>query len=143
MNGRVYDPKLGRFLQADPFIQAPKDTQSLNRYTYVSNNPLSYTDPSGYFSLSRFIKKWGRVIVAAVAAYFTFGAAYAWAANAIASGVANSVAFAKFVGAVGWKVVAGAVAGASSGFVAGAIASGSEPPRVFRRPFRVSQAAMT
>ena len=49
MNGRIYDPTLGRFLQADPFIQAPSNSQSYNRYTYVWNNPLSYTDPSGYF----------------------------------------------------------------------------------------------
>ena len=49
MNGRVYDPELGRFLSADPFIQAPNYSQSFNRYAYVLNNPLSYTDPSGYF----------------------------------------------------------------------------------------------
>lgn len=48
MNGRVYDPEIGRFLSADPFIQAPLSTQSYNRYSYVFNNPLSYTDPSGY-----------------------------------------------------------------------------------------------
>jgi RHS repeat-associated protein len=48
MNGRIYDAKLGRFLQADPIVQAPKNTQNLNRYSYVLNNPLSYTDPSGY-----------------------------------------------------------------------------------------------
>jgi len=49
MNGRVYDPKLGRFLSADPFVQFPGYTQSYNRYSYVLNNPLGYTDPSGYF----------------------------------------------------------------------------------------------
>jgi hypothetical protein len=49
MNGRIYDPTLGRFLQADPFIQAPNNSQSFNRYSYVLNNPMSYTDPSGYF----------------------------------------------------------------------------------------------
>jgi RHS repeat-associated protein len=48
MNGRVYDPAVGRFLSADPFVQAPSNTQSLNRYSYVLNNPLSYTDPIGY-----------------------------------------------------------------------------------------------
>lgn len=48
MNGRIYDAKLGRFLQADPFVQAPSYAQSHNRYTYVFNNPLSGTDPSGY-----------------------------------------------------------------------------------------------
>ncbi len=49
MNGRVYDPEIGRFLSPDPVVQAPEDGQSLNRYSYVLNNPLSYTDPSGYF----------------------------------------------------------------------------------------------
>lgn len=48
MNGRIYDPKLARFLQADPFIQAVTDTQSFNRYSYVMNNPLNATDPSGF-----------------------------------------------------------------------------------------------
>ncbi len=56
MNGRIYDPLLGRFMSADPFIQDPFDTQSLNRYSYVKNNPLAFTDPSGYFSLGRAIK---------------------------------------------------------------------------------------
>jgi RHS repeat-associated protein len=49
MGGRIYDPTLGRFLQADPFVQAPTDSQSYNRYAYVRNNPMSMTDPSGYF----------------------------------------------------------------------------------------------
>ena len=48
MNGRVYDPLLGRFLSADPIVQFPKSTQGLNRYTYTNNNPLSFTDPSGF-----------------------------------------------------------------------------------------------
>jgi RHS repeat-associated protein len=56
MNGRVYDPKIGRFMSADPFVQSPMDSQSLNRYSYVWNNPLSATDPSGYFSLRKSIK---------------------------------------------------------------------------------------
>jgi RHS repeat-associated protein len=34
MNGRIYDPVLGRFMQADPFIQGPKNSQSYNRYSY-------------------------------------------------------------------------------------------------------------
>lgn len=48
MNGRVYDPALGRFLSADPHVQAPFNAQSLNRYSYTFNNPLSYIDPTGY-----------------------------------------------------------------------------------------------
>jgi RHS repeat-associated protein len=51
MNGRIYDPLMGRFMSADPFIQSPDDLQSHNRYAYVLNNPLAYTDPSGYFNL--------------------------------------------------------------------------------------------
>lgn len=48
MNGRVFDPKLARFLSADPFVQSPGFSQSFNRYSYTFNNPLSYVDPSGY-----------------------------------------------------------------------------------------------
>lgn len=49
MNGRVYDPVVGRFVSPDPWIQDPKNSQSFNRYTYVWNNPLRYTDPTGEF----------------------------------------------------------------------------------------------
>lgn len=48
MNGRCYDPLLGRFLSPDPFIQAPGNTQNYNRYTYCLNNPFAFTDPSGF-----------------------------------------------------------------------------------------------
>ena len=49
MNGRVYDPRLARFVSADPFVQDPTSTQNFNRYTYVMNNPLSLIDPSGFY----------------------------------------------------------------------------------------------
>ena len=48
MNGRVYDSSLGRFLSVDPVFEFPTNTQSLNPYSYVLNNPLSMTDPTGY-----------------------------------------------------------------------------------------------
>lgn len=48
MNGRVYDPHLGRMLSADPYVQAPFEPQNLNRYSYVLNNPLSLVDPTGF-----------------------------------------------------------------------------------------------
>ncbi len=48
MNGRVYEPTLGRFLSADPYVTEPFDSQGFNRYSYVNNNPLSFTDPSGF-----------------------------------------------------------------------------------------------
>ncbi len=47
MNGRVYDPVIGRFVSPDPMIQDPEFSQSFNRYSYVVNNPLKYTDPTG------------------------------------------------------------------------------------------------
>jgi hypothetical protein len=48
MNGRVYDYNLGRFLSVDPIIQSPGNSQSLNPYSYIMNNPLAGTDPTGY-----------------------------------------------------------------------------------------------
>lgn len=47
MNGRVYDPVIGRFVSADPVLMYPYNPQDLNRYSYVWNNPLTHTDPSG------------------------------------------------------------------------------------------------
>ena len=75
MNGRVYDPQIGRFLSPDPFIQDVTNTQNLNRYTYVNNNPLSYTDPSGYFfkklfrAIGRFFKRFWRPLLAIAATF--------------------------------------------------------------------------
>ena len=48
MDGRMYDPLTGRFMSPDPIVQMPEYTQSLNRYAYCMNNPLSLTDPTGY-----------------------------------------------------------------------------------------------
>lgn len=48
MNGRVQDAITGRFLSGDPYVTEPGTTQGFNRYSYVGNNPLSYTDPSGF-----------------------------------------------------------------------------------------------
>jgi len=47
-NFRYYDPVLGRFMQADDIIPEVGDPQSWNRYSYVLNNPLRYTDPMGH-----------------------------------------------------------------------------------------------
>ncbi|MGB8376879.1 MAG: RHS repeat-associated core domain-containing protein [Rhodanobacteraceae bacterium] len=50
MGGRAYDYNLGRFLSVDPLVQFPSNTQSLNPYSYILNNPLAGKDPSGYAS---------------------------------------------------------------------------------------------
>lgn len=62
MNGRIYDPTLGRMLQADPFIQAPLNSQNYNRYSYVINNPMSYTDPSGFNFFEDLVKGAGFLV---------------------------------------------------------------------------------
>ena len=48
MNGRMYDPETARFLSPDVVIADPSNPASYNPYAYVLNNPLKYTDPSGY-----------------------------------------------------------------------------------------------
>jgi len=106
MNGRIYDPVLGRMLQADP-MTGPGN-QSLNRYSYVVNNPLSLTDPTGY-------SWWGDVLkIAAVAviSYFSFG-------------VLAPAAAAYFGGGIAGAVLGGAVAGAVAGFASGVIMTGT------------------
>jgi hypothetical protein len=137
MNGRVYDPTLGRFISADPTVQAPFMSQSLNRYSYVLNSPLSMIDPSGFNFLSsawrsikHFVHKWGRMIAAVAVAVVSFGylapvasgwLASAYVCTAITTGgaaIAGAISGA-LAGAImgGWK---GALVGAVSGALFGA-----------------------
>ena len=55
MDGRVYDPAIGRFLSPDNYVQLSENSQSFNRYSYCINNPLKYTDPTGQFFQIGFI----------------------------------------------------------------------------------------
>ena len=48
MKGRMYDPKVGRFLTTDPVVSDPFSGQGWNPYSYVFNNPLTFVDPSGF-----------------------------------------------------------------------------------------------
>jgi RHS repeat-associated protein len=114
MNGRIYDPELGRFLSADPTTQFPESTQGWNRYGYCGNNPLSYTDPSGYSFLS--VLKF--VGIAAVS-YFTGGLATSWLAN---------VSFSSVLAGTAAGVSAGSIAGGAffGGFVGGFLGSGGD-----------------
>ncbi|MDO7484452.1 toxin C-terminal domain-containing protein [Acinetobacter baumannii] len=59
MNGRVYDPTIGRFISADPTIDGADSLQGYNRYAYVHNNPTTLLDPDGY----GFLGKIGRELV--------------------------------------------------------------------------------
>ncbi|CAA6816961.1 MAG: Unknown protein [uncultured Sulfurovum sp.] len=121
MNARVYDSDIGRFLSADTIIQDPHDSQSYNRYSYVRNNPLMYTDPTGH---SWFSKVWDKIgtyvtaIVVAVVAIATGGAALmAMTGASTAVGAAGLATF-------GQIVVAGTVGGFAAG-VTGGLLSGA------------------
>ncbi len=48
MKARLYDPLIGRFLSADPLIPDFRNSESYNRYSYVHNNPMTFTDPFGF-----------------------------------------------------------------------------------------------
>jgi hypothetical protein len=139
--GRLYDPEIGRMLGPDPIVQESDNTQNYNAYSYVLNNPMRFTDPSGYSwfgklfrSIGKFFKKIARsikkafkkvrtwvkrnykkvivVAVAAVAIVVTYGAATAWSWAPAAMTKAGTVAF-------------GAVSGGAMGAAQAAMAGGS------------------
>ena len=132
MNGRVYDPQLGRFLSADPFVQSPTSSQNYNRYSYALNNPLKYTDPSGYFlkklfkgikrafkSIGRFFKKYGRMIAAIAFAAIVGPAVAGWIGGFTGALVGGAVA-----GFGSSFIMTGSVSAAFKGALFGAIAGG-------------------
>jgi RHS repeat-associated protein len=120
MNGRLYDPESGRMLQADPIIQSPYDGQNYNRYSYVLNNPLSLTDPTG-FSFWKKLWKPFRMIAVAVAAYFTAGQILPYLAPSFfVASTAGAPTFGSFLvsafsGAVSGVVGGGGLQGAGKG----------------------------
>ncbi|MEZ4772740.1 MAG: RHS repeat-associated core domain-containing protein [Bacteroidia bacterium] len=136
MNGRLYDPVLGRMLSPDNYIQAAFGSQGYNRYSYAVNNPLRFTDPSG---------EWVHIVAGALIGgtinwvsngsefscdglkYFGIGALAGGLGAGIRSGVGTSMAggnfFAGFAGspvsATGF--ITGATSGTASGLVSGFI----------------------
>ena len=110
MNGRIYDPALGRFLRADPFVQFPSNLQSHNRYSYALNNPLAYTDPSGYF-LKGLLRP-----LASIAISVWLPGAGIWTGTGLfaANGIGAVAASGFIAGAVGSGTLKGAVFGAFS-----------------------------
>ncbi len=131
MNGRVYDPTLGRFISADPQIQFPSQMQSFNRYSYVHNNPLSYTDPSGFGIFSKikkafkklFNNKWFRLAATIVASYFTLGYTAMLTGNIYAASAA--------AGFAGGLVSTGTLKGALIGGVQGLAFAGVGHAKLF------------
>ncbi len=103
MNGRIYDQALGRFLQADPMVAEPGNPQNWNPYSYVFNNPLVNTDPTGMFSFRQFL-----------------GAAFAIVATVFAPYGAG-LWYAAFVGAASGFIATGTLKGAIIGAFSAAL----------------------
>ncbi|MDI5950259.1 RHS repeat-associated core domain-containing protein [Flavobacterium yafengii] len=112
MNGRLYDPKLHRFLQPDNYVQDPFNTQNYNRYGYCWNNPFKYTDPSG---------EWIWIVVAAIV-----GGVVNWATHGCQFNMEGLKAFG--IGAAAGTIgaltggAAFAAAGGAAGGIGGALA---------------------
>ena len=124
----MYDANLGRFLSPDNNIQEPFNTQSFNRYGYVLNNPLSYSDPSGeFFFLAVII---GAVIGGISAAAkeganfgdILLGTLIGAASGLVGAGVGSVVAGGAFFGsavATTTGFFSGFLSGAAGGFAGG------------------------
>ncbi len=124
MNGRVYDPVLGRFLSADPFVGDVGDSQDYNRYSYVGNNPMNATDPSGYFKLGDAAKIAAIVVVGIVTAGAAIYAAVALAGSSVGFGASITAVVTGGLGPLG-AVVAGAAGGFGSAFAGSLLNGGS------------------
>ena len=122
MNGRLYDPVLGRFVSADPVIQAPYDGQSYNRYAYVLNNPLAFTDPTGFSWWTKWRKTVFAIAAAVVAPYL---AEVIMVAYAEAAGSTLFVELGPGLSVTGLNTAGSAVAAAAGGFAAGGISGGN------------------
>ena len=138
--GRYYDASLARFISPDPFVPAPGNPQSLNRYSYVLNNPINLIDPSGFFwkDIGKFFKKVfglhlevGRYVipiaagiavgvVVTAATYGTCVPCGAMAGAATAASLSAALNTAYYGGSAGEVFTNAAIAGAIGG-VAGAV----------------------
>ncbi|QEK53216.1 RHS repeat-associated core domain-containing protein [Pedobacter aquae] len=108
MNGRLYDPKLHRFLQPDNYVQDPYNSQNFNRYGYVLNNPLSHVDPSG--EIVWFVP--ALIFIAKAAATGAAIAAVGYTASvALSPGGFNNWDWGQFGKSVGIGAISGVVTG--------------------------------
>ncbi len=108
--GRLHDPELGRFIQADPFVEDDA-TQGLNRYTYVLNNPLTLTDPTGYFTG----KQMAMIAITVVINIYMPG---------IVNGMLNAGSATAMPGVLVAGATSGAINGGTEGAVIGAFSAG-------------------
>lgn len=120
LRGRYYDYYNGCSISPDPFVPAPGDPQSLNRYTYVLNNPQTYTDPTGHFTWKGF----GTFVASGIAGFgarrFVGGAL--GAGPALSGAIGGAAAGAVSAAMSGGNAGRGALLGAIGGFVGGGVA---------------------
>jgi RHS repeat-associated protein len=142
MNARVYDSDIGRFLSADPVLQAPLDSQSYNRYSYVRNNPLKFTDPTGnswwtklrnkitkpFKKAWHWVKKNSKFVLATIGAIVTGGflAPLLLGAGGLGlTGIAYAASAGALAGAVSGAISTGTLKGALKGALFGAVTAGA------------------
>jgi len=138
MNGRMYDPIIGRMLSPDPYVPNGAYTQDFNRYTYARNNPLSYIDPDGESVLLATVlfAGWLNLTMNAHKAdnvwqglgYFAVGAGAAALGAGVGAGISSAIAGTGFgAGFIGSSTaltasssfLSGAAIGGGAGFASG------------------------
>jgi RHS repeat-associated protein len=114
-NSRYYDPQLARFTQADTIVPSANTSQALNRYSYVKNNPLKFTDPSGHGWFKkiwkRYIKPYIGAIVQVALIASGWGIVLSAFVGSLVSFAVNGGTFKSFAVGVGIGIAAGYIAG--------------------------------
>jgi len=120
MNGRMYDPALGRMLSPDNYIPNPRNPQAYNRYSYALNNPLKYVDPDGEFIFTALAVITGQWWALPIAIGADLGM---WQGGSLANGTMNPFKWDYSSGKTWGYMAAGAAVGAASAYVGWAIAT--------------------
>ncbi len=92
---RYYSPSLARFISPDTVVPQPENPQAWNRYSYVVNNPLKYTDPSGHcfiFCIAAIGAAIGAVVNAVAYTVQVASTGQPWDAGAFVEAVASGAA---------------------------------------------------
>jgi len=130
IGARWMDPELGRWLSLDPELGSLRYPQSLNRYVYVVNNPMRYTDPTGRWFWTAIGAAVGAIVNTAIYLATTENPTLEGALLAAASGaVTGAVAAATFgIGTIASRAVSGAVSGGASmiAYAGGQLATGGK-----------------
>jgi len=134
MNGRLYDPVIGRFFSPDKYVANSSFTQDFNRYTYARNNPLAYVDPDGEYLWvipvvigvamgaiqGRIVAQKSGATGWNAAGYIIGGAAIGGLSGLASYGMGVGIAGAG-LGIIGGNIFAGAISGLTGGVINGAV----------------------